>query len=258
MAHLRRRDAWLRLVQLAVGTLLFFWPVVRLVNRRVDAAREMACDEWAVARGPLGGAAYARVLVAVARRAHELGLEPCAPAGALGMLGGAPELARRVDALLEGHGRGRDPRLPRVGAAALAGWTLLSLGGAAGASASPGQSGGECRFDPSIAEEMLASFPEADADGNGVLSRDEACAYQLRMKRRVVDEVFDRVAGAAPPWAAGVFTGAGSKAVRDRIASALPATEIGLSAEIGEEICCNCSAAEAPAAPAAECTNPED
>jgi beta-lactamase regulating signal transducer with metallopeptidase domain len=64
VAHLRRGDLIVRAVQWLAGTMLFFWPVVAWVNRRIDLARESACDEWALRHGRLSAGAYARCLLA--------------------------------------------------------------------------------------------------------------------------------------------------------------------------------------------------
>jgi len=63
IAHLRRGDLIVRYLQWSAGTLLFFWPVVAWVNRRIDLAREHACDEWALRHGRLTAGAYARCLL---------------------------------------------------------------------------------------------------------------------------------------------------------------------------------------------------
>jgi beta-lactamase regulating signal transducer with metallopeptidase domain len=170
LAHLRRRDAWLRLVQIVAGALFFFWPVVRLVNRKIDASRELACDAWAIARGPLAATDYARVLVGLVRQAH-------APAAALG-LGHGHHLGRRVDALIA-------RKAPRagvgvLGVALLGAWTFVSLTGASRAEARRVGTSADCRFSASIAAQILASHPEADVDGDGVLTRAEACDFELQ------------------------------------------------------------------------------
>ncbi len=63
VAHLRRGDLMVRYVQWLAGTLMFFWPVVAWVNRRIDLAREHACDEWALRHGRLSAGEYARCLL---------------------------------------------------------------------------------------------------------------------------------------------------------------------------------------------------
>src|SRR5205814_9980080 len=63
IAHLRRGDMLVRYVQWLAGTLLYFWPIVAWVNRRIDLVREHACDEWALVHGRLEAAEYARCLL---------------------------------------------------------------------------------------------------------------------------------------------------------------------------------------------------
>jgi beta-lactamase regulating signal transducer with metallopeptidase domain len=173
LAHLRRRDAWLRIVQVIAGSLFFFWPVVRWANRRADAARELACDAWAIERGPLAATDYARVLVRLVRA------RGAAPEAALALAAHPAQLGARVDALLRRGG----PRagLGKAGAALLAAWALLALGGASRAEARVVTPRIVCSFTPQLAAEMLVAFPEADADGDGHLTRDEACEFQLEL-----------------------------------------------------------------------------
>jgi len=182
LAHLRRRDAWLRLLQVAAGALLFFWPVVRWVNRRIDAARELACDAWAIERGPLAAHEYARVLVRLVRRAQS-----GAPAGALALAAHPQLLGRRVDALLARRRGGLRAGLGVPGILMLAGWGVVALGGASDAEARTAARVRDCRFSPQLAAEILAAFPQADADGNGQLTRAEACEFQLELGRRVAE-----------------------------------------------------------------------
>jgi hypothetical protein len=50
MAHLSRWDDWTKLSQKILEALLFFNPVVHWIGRQLDLEREMACDDWVVAR----------------------------------------------------------------------------------------------------------------------------------------------------------------------------------------------------------------
>lgn len=170
LAHLRRRDAWLRVVQVIAGALFFFWPVVRWVNRRIDAAREVACDAWAIERGPLAAHEYARLLVRIVREAQP------APGPALALAAHPHLLGRRVDALV---GRRVRAGVGAPGIALLAGWGVLALGGAPDAEARAAAAYEHCQFTPELAAEILSAHPEADSDGDGELTRDEACDFQL-------------------------------------------------------------------------------
>lgn len=61
LAHVRRHDLALRLVQRSIEVLLFFHPVVWWLSRQIDQAREEACDDLVVDRlhNPL---VYARAI----------------------------------------------------------------------------------------------------------------------------------------------------------------------------------------------------
>lgn len=176
LAHLRRRDVWLRLLQVAVGALFFFFPVVRWVNRRIDAAREMACDAWAIACGPLPAPDYARMLVRLVR-------EHAAPAGALAFAATPGLLRGRVESAMSSHGAG--PGLGKLGAIGLGAWTLVALGGARAArgEAAPAK---VCHYSQAMADALYASHPEADLDGDGTLTRDEACGFELGRRAAIV------------------------------------------------------------------------
>ncbi|QDU49588.1 M56 family metallopeptidase [Gimesia panareensis] len=48
LAHIRRHDVWINLLQRIVETLLFYHPVVWWLSNRVRLEREMCCDELAI------------------------------------------------------------------------------------------------------------------------------------------------------------------------------------------------------------------
>ncbi|MCP5113123.1 MAG: M56 family metallopeptidase, partial [bacterium] len=50
LAHVRRWDDWTKLGQKLAEAVLFFNPAVHWIGRRLNLQREMACDEWVVAR----------------------------------------------------------------------------------------------------------------------------------------------------------------------------------------------------------------
>jgi len=108
LAHLKRRDNWAILFQRAVGALLFFDPLVWLINRRLDVERELACDSL-VLEDPSERTAYARFLVS------QLESFP-RRSGIVGALRSRSRLFRRIRGLLYGDLR---PGAPPLGAAAL-------------------------------------------------------------------------------------------------------------------------------------------
>jgi beta-lactamase regulating signal transducer with metallopeptidase domain len=64
-AHVQRYDDWSRLAQAIIEALCPFHPAVRRIGRSLDLEREIACDEWVVAR-TRAPRAYARCLTRIA------------------------------------------------------------------------------------------------------------------------------------------------------------------------------------------------
>ena len=82
-------------------------------------------------------------------------------------------------------------RMSLVHKAALLGWTVVALGGARTAAAR-----GEvevCEYTPEIAETLRQAHPEADLDGDGYLSKHEACELQAEARRRAEADGTDQV-----------------------------------------------------------------
>jgi len=67
LAHLHRRDHWLRWVDLAIGCVYWWHPVVWWVRSRVQAAAEECCDAWVTWLMPRERRAYAGALLAARR-----------------------------------------------------------------------------------------------------------------------------------------------------------------------------------------------
>jgi beta-lactamase regulating signal transducer with metallopeptidase domain len=102
-AHVQRYDDWTRLAQTLFQSVLWIHPAMVLIGRRLDLEREMACDEWVVARTGLPRA-YARCLARAADVRGRTGMEA--------LLGPAlftrrRELVYRVNRLLALKGRTR-------------------------------------------------------------------------------------------------------------------------------------------------------
>jgi|GEM_PF-5557558 len=68
LAHIRRFDLWINVVQGVVETLLFYHPAVWWLSRRLRIERELCCDEWA-ARLTQDRLRYAEMLERIARMA---------------------------------------------------------------------------------------------------------------------------------------------------------------------------------------------
>ena len=91
LAHIRRHDYFVNILQMVVETVLFYHPAVWWVSSRIRHERELCCDDIAV--GSCGNAiAYARALAQLER------LRPAAPTLAMGSAGGP--LYLRIQRLL--------------------------------------------------------------------------------------------------------------------------------------------------------------
>ncbi len=102
-AHIARRDDWTNLLARLLGAALALHPVAWWILRQIEREREIACDDWVVAR--TGSARpYAQSLA----RMSELRMAKSANEGealASGIFGGGSRLGERIELLLA---RGRD------------------------------------------------------------------------------------------------------------------------------------------------------
>jgi hypothetical protein len=126
LAHLRRGDDWMNLVQRLIEAVIFFHPAVLWIGRRLRLEREIACDDWVVAMTGTPRP-YAACLAKLAA------LMPAAsPQLAPGVVARKPEISIRVEALLakgrNGAARSSKPvlALASIGLAA-AGMAALPL-----------------------------------------------------------------------------------------------------------------------------------
>ena len=166
LAHVRRRDAIGRFIQIIASSLMWWFPLMRVVNRRLDLAREAACDAWALETADIARPAYARLLVRMA----------ALRAAAAPALAVQHSLDARVAAVLGPPARARMGIVYRL---VLVAWMLVALGGARTAAARGHEE--VCRYTPQMAEALYTAYPQADLDGDGQLSRDEACDLQAEL-----------------------------------------------------------------------------
>jgi len=121
--HVQRWDDWARLLQALMEAALWIHPAVFLIGRELSLEREVACDDWVIART---GAPkkYAACLSRAAELRRSRRREPtCAPA----LFGGSRDLFRRVDRLL--NPRRNTSQAPSFVATAI-GVLMLALGAA--------------------------------------------------------------------------------------------------------------------------------
>ncbi len=48
MAHVKRRDTLIVVIQTMASVLLYWHPVIHFINRRISFERELACDDWVI------------------------------------------------------------------------------------------------------------------------------------------------------------------------------------------------------------------
>ena len=66
LAHLKRRDHWVRRIETIVLGLYWWFPVAWWTRRELERIEEACCDAWVLWAMPDGAAAYADALVATA------------------------------------------------------------------------------------------------------------------------------------------------------------------------------------------------
>jgi len=188
LTHLRLREVVVRAIQRIAATLLFFWPVVGWVNRRIDVALECMCDERALRHGRLSACAYARCLLSMARPAGtaRFAYRPAC------MAANCHTIERRIDMILASPARSTARNGMRPASASfLLMWGAVALIGAA-------QGPSAAAEDWPASEEaviqhatelygLVAARAAADFDGDGVLGYLEKDAYLIGLALEAPD-----------------------------------------------------------------------
>ncbi len=79
LVHIRRGDLWWALVQVLATCWLWFHPFVWLASKMLSRESEKACDEETIARLGCSPVSYARSLLDVLERKHQLRVAPALP-----------------------------------------------------------------------------------------------------------------------------------------------------------------------------------
>ncbi len=123
LAHLRRRDHWVRRLEMLAAVAHWWNPIFWLARRRLRADAEWACDEWAAAQADRR--AYAEALLAVCS------FQPRRrPAPAVGVLGeGKRDMQERLTLIMKPMTPSRAAYAAKLcvclfGLAAVPAWTL--------------------------------------------------------------------------------------------------------------------------------------
>jgi hypothetical protein len=99
LAHVRRRDHWVRGLELLVTGLYWWLPVVWIARRRLREAEEECCDAWVVWACPDAARTYAEALLETLD--YLAGAGPAAAVAASG-LGPVHHLKRRMTMIMQG------------------------------------------------------------------------------------------------------------------------------------------------------------
>jgi bla regulator protein blaR1 len=99
LAHVRRRDHWVRVLELVVTGLYWWHPVVWWARREVHEAEELCCDAWATWASGGEGRPYALALLQAVAFVSQARLP--LPEGASG-IGHVSHLKRRLAMILQG------------------------------------------------------------------------------------------------------------------------------------------------------------
>jgi bla regulator protein blaR1 len=123
LAHLRRRDHWVRWLELIVGGLYWWHPAVWWGRRLLREAEEQCCDAWVVWAMPQGAKTYATALLAAIEFVSGARTAPAGSSAASGN-GHVSCLKRRLKMIV----RARTPRgLSWAGRLAVLGTAALLL-----------------------------------------------------------------------------------------------------------------------------------
>ncbi len=99
LAHYRRRDHWVRLLEFVVTGLFWWHPVVWLARARIEAVEEECCDAWVVGQFSSQPRCYAEALLDTIDFLAEARPRPLPMASTLGDV---PFLRKRIKMIMSG------------------------------------------------------------------------------------------------------------------------------------------------------------
>ena len=111
IAHIRRHDYMINLLQTAIRTIFFYHPAIHYISKRIDDDRERACDDFAVA--------LTRDPQSLARGLASLRLNLSPQSFALAANDGKSPLVSRLNRLIDKEDVGRRPEQVIASATAL-------------------------------------------------------------------------------------------------------------------------------------------
>jgi RND family efflux transporter MFP subunit len=203
LAHLKRRDHWVRRLEAIVLGLYWWYPGAWWARRQLERAEEECCDAWVVWALPTAASSYAEALLATA--VFLTGLRQPLPLGA-SSAGRTLPLKRRLNMILRDQSAGSVVRsAPRfvllAGAFALPFLPVLTRGQQAGA---PGSVAPASAQPPAVSANATASPSKTDgkaSEGGFVFKFEEVALdpkkpdekVRVRFCQPIVREVSDYV-----------------------------------------------------------------
>ena len=123
LAHLRRRDHWVCWVQMIIGWIYWWHPVVWWIRRRLREEADCCCDVWVTSLLPRGRRAYAQALLETRKYTSVIGFNrPAVPSVGLGVSTvRAKRFARRLTMVMTAQ---TNPRMSARGIALAVGLAL--------------------------------------------------------------------------------------------------------------------------------------
>lgn len=197
LAHHRRGDLCMNLLQLIIGALWWFHPVVWLLNRALRTVREECCDDLLLARKFVTDVQYCTTLVHVAD-VRDL-RRPGSLVVAVSMIGNSHPLTDRIRRIMDD----RLPRSDKPGLAAIAALVILAALILPGLSAAPRPGhaqllqSGAAKNEPRVGESALRrdTSPAEARDTREIRTTDQSLPGPP-VGGRIVDEANQPIAGA--------------------------------------------------------------
>jgi len=125
LAHIRRKDHWVRWIEIVALAVCWWYPVTWWASRRIEELEEECCDAWVLATLADAAPTYARALLTTVE--YVSGVRPDLPPFASG-LGYVKSLKRRLTMIMHGPRNHRLSR-PLWAAALVLGALILPLSG---------------------------------------------------------------------------------------------------------------------------------
>ncbi|MEA2709250.1 MAG: bla regulator protein blaR1 [Phycisphaerales bacterium] len=162
LAHLKRRDHWVRLLEIFATAILWFHPLLWLARRGLREAEEQCCDAWVVALLPDARRRYADALVDALEMIAAAPGSLALPAGATG-LGQIEPLRRRLTMILSMTPPKSLSWVGRIAVVAIA-MVVVPLLPVRGQAQQAGPAGGESGTAPAPASSSTTTTPATGHD----------------------------------------------------------------------------------------------